>query len=621
MKPEFPNKFDLASLSGPRSKAFSQREDAFQQLIGEALQFAGGPGAHVAATKGPDGSIDAWVETGPENPSPLQGLPAPIVVECKDHDDTLRNWAQNVSTGWSKVLTKLKNASAKGWSDLFVPWTRARSYAYCVSAVLRQADRDDLTKSIQQFFADLPDDQRPPIEAVRVLDWTDLRPWLSSMPRVCDSWLGIGSSAILSHDEYIATLSGFREYMLSSKLPFVSPSAGDSTAPDALFRTLSGDPDKPGILLVGAGGVGKTRTSLEVARLAEQAGWRSLHVMPDESEVTSEDLARVVLPGGQPTLLIFDYLDQMQWLDLGALRRSLIPRAEQRGIRLRLFGNSRPGWLRFTNPGRDELLETVELRPKAQQLIGIVHSMIALVAPGCLRHFGQEQLARICGKRPIIALLIARELERRLIAGQGATIELAGLRTGDLLYWLQRRLADDRMTVDVPTSPLEPARPPVAIVAAAAALVCAPNPAEALIRAAYAAAATRGEPCNAEHVVAALESLEWLEKQGPGLAAAHDVVADEVFDQVVREGAGIREAELEAVLSVCSVSAEMVGRLATALKRVVSAIEDEVAAQSFNEAAAMVGAECDVGRRSISFRRRGSDLVCSWRHPGWSSLV
>ena len=474
----------------------------------------------------------------------------------------------------------------KGWSRLFVPWTRARSYAYCVSAVLHQSAHDKLSKSIRQFFEELPDDQRPPVEAVRVLDWADLRPWLSSMPRICDAWLGVGSSAVRSHAEHLASLSGFSEYMLSSKLPFVRPSAGDLTAPDELFRILSGEPEKPGVLLVGAGGVGKTRTSLEVARVAEQAGWRSLHIMPEEKEVTSEGLARVVLPGDQPTLLIFDYLDQMQWLDLGALRRSLIPRAEQRGIRIRLLGNSRPGWLRLTNTGRDELFEKVELRPKAQQLTGIVQTMIKVVAPGCLDLFGQDELLRICGQRPIIALLIARELERRLVAGQGASVELAGLRTGDLLHWLRRRLADDGMKVDVPTSPLEPGRPSTPMVAAGAAFVCAPNPAEALIGAGQAAADTRGEPCDAEHVVTALKSLGWLETEGSRLASAHDVVADEVFDQVVREGPVIREADLEAVLSVCSVSAEMVGRLATALKRVIGAIEDEVAARRFNDSAA-----------------------------------
>jgi hypothetical protein len=95
-------------------------------------------------------------------------------------------------------------------------------------------------------------------------------------------------------------------------------------------------------LLVGAGGVGKTRTSLEVARIAEEHGWRSLHILPDEPGITSEDLARAALPGNSPTLLIFDYLDQMQRLDLGALRR-LVPHAAQRGMPLRFFANSRPG--------------------------------------------------------------------------------------------------------------------------------------------------------------------------------------------------------------------------------------------------------------------------------------
>ena len=91
------------------------------------------------------------------------------------------------------------------------------------------------------------------------------------------------------------------------------------TSPESLFNALNNISEKPGILLVGAGGVGKTRTTLEVARLAEEQGWRSRHVLPDEPGVTSEDLARIVLPGSSATLIIFDYLDQMQRLDLGSL--------------------------------------------------------------------------------------------------------------------------------------------------------------------------------------------------------------------------------------------------------------------------------------------------------------
>jgi hypothetical protein len=268
VKPEFPNRFALTSFTGPRGQTFSHREDAFQQLVGEGLQSLAGPYAHVAATKGRDGSIDAWLESNEDIHSPFREMPPPIIVECKDHDDTLTNFIKNVFGGWAKVKDKLKGEAGKGWIGLFSPWKNARSYAYCVSAVLHQSAREDLTKEIQQFFADLPEDQRPPIEKIRILDWADLRPWLSAIARVSDAWLGTGSSAILTHNEYLASLSGFREYLLSSKLPFVSPGSASPTSPESLFDTLITG-DKPGILLVGAGGVGKTRTSLEVP------GWPS----------------------------------------------------------------------------------------------------------------------------------------------------------------------------------------------------------------------------------------------------------------------------------------------------------------------------------------------------------
>src|SRR5262249_34372773 len=56
-------------------------------------------------------------------------------------------------------------------------------------------------------------------------------------------------------------------------------------------------------------------------------------------------------------------------------------------------------------------------------------------------------------------------------------------------------------------------------------------------------------------------------------------------DRVVREGDLIRKPEFDAVLSCWSVSANMVGRLATALKRVIGGIEDPGAANRLQEAA------------------------------------
>jgi hypothetical protein len=520
-------------------------------------------------------------------PSPFHGLPAPTIIECKDHDDTLPNFIKNVFSGWAKVKEKLKGEAENGWSGLFASWKNARGYAYCVSAILHQSARESLTKEIQQFFASLNVDQRPPINSVRVLDWTDLRAWLSTVARVSDAWFGTGSPAILTYSEYRASLNGFREYLLGSRLPFVSPGLASPTSPESLFSTLVNNSDKPGVLLVGAGGVGKTRTSLEVARLAEQQGWRSLHVLPDEPGITSEDLASMVLPGNSATLLVFDYLDQMQQLDLGALRRYLIPQAEQRGMQLRLFANCRPGWLRESRPARDELFATISLGHDVTQEEKIVHTMIVTAAPQCLNRFGETELLRICGRRPIIALLIARELERRLLAGTLDSFEFAALRTGDLLHWLRKRLADDGMRVDVPASPLVASRPSGVMVAAATAFVCAPNSPETLVRAAEIGAETYGESCNARFIVTALESLGWLVKGSDGwLAAAHDVVADEVFDQVIFEKGYVHETQFAAVLSAWPASANMVGRLATALRRVIGAVEHQDAADLLQDAAA-----------------------------------
>jgi hypothetical protein len=586
LKPVFPNKFDLASLSGCRATSFSKREDAFQQLVGEALQLAVGVRAHVASTKGRDGSIDVWVERIHGTSSPFTRLPGPIIVECKDHDDSLSNFISNVFSGWRKVEQKLKGEAKKGWSGLFAPWRRARSYAYVVSAVLHQAARDELTEVISKFFDEIPIEHRPPIETVRVLDWNDLRPWLSSMVRLSDSWLGTGSAAILTHGEYINSLKGFREFLLSSRLPYVIPGASQQgTSPDALFHILNKGSNRPGVLLVGVGGVGKTRTSIEVASLAESQGWRALHVMP-ESNVTNEDLAGVVLSGSQPSLLVFDYVDQIQWLDFGLLRRSLLPQAQQRGIQVKLLANCRPGWLRLSSADIDELFERTDLLPEIEYRERIIHEIVIRTAPRSLEHLGKAELIRLCGNRPIIALLIARELEKRFASGRSEKPEIAGLRTGDLLRWLRRRLADDGIKVEVPTSALEPSRPAVAVVAAAAVLACTPNKRETMIIAGERAAKKLHEPCNAEYIVAALESLGWLEQSGSQLVAAHDVIVDEIFDQIVREGTFVRVAELEAVLSIWSISTEMIGRLATSLKRVIGAIDDNLAANNVKDATA-----------------------------------
>ena len=126
----------MQSLNGLRARQFTRREDAFQQLVGDALLCSGGNYVTVAPTKGQDGSIDVFVERGCQLAGPFEGLPAPMIVECKDHDDSLGHVAGNVLAGWGAVEAKLRKQAKKHWPGLFAPWKRANAYAYCASAFL-----------------------------------------------------------------------------------------------------------------------------------------------------------------------------------------------------------------------------------------------------------------------------------------------------------------------------------------------------------------------------------------------------------------------------------------------------------------------------------------------------
>jgi hypothetical protein len=278
------------------------------------------------------------------------------------------------------VAKNLTRQAGLGWPGAFQPWRRTRSYVYCVSAVLaNQQERDKLQSAIRTCFEALPADQRPPIEAIRILDWGDLRHWLDTLPRVADGWLGTSLPLVLSHGEYCASLTGFRRYLRPEVLPFIAPEEGANTQPEAILSRLEALAGSGGVLLKGVGGVGKTRTALEVGHRAEAKGWRVLHALPGEPGVTVEEIGEVLLSGSAPTLLVFDYLDQMPNLDLGSLLGRLLPEAQRRGIRLALLANMRPAALRQGNGARETLFKKenwLSLEPSAQQKLQINDSVL-----------------------------------------------------------------------------------------------------------------------------------------------------------------------------------------------------------------------------------------------------
>ena len=301
----FPEPYNLTALTGPRSQQFEKREDAFQQLVGDALKEMGGHHVRVSPTKNQDGSIDIYIAGEFNLVEPFQGLEFPIIVECKDHDDRLSKVEQNIANGWRNVAQKLKKQAAQGWSNLFLPWKEAKSYVYCISSMINTQTRMDLQNKIQSFFDKLPKNKKSSLQNVRVLEWDNLRHWFNHLPRLTDEWMGVHLENIINLEIYTSRLSGFKEYLNKSKLEFVAPKTDDPCHPDQILNRLSQTEDEPGVLVVGAGGVGKTRTVLEVSHKAAEEGWRVLYILPDEPPVTTEDLGEVVLPYEGKTLLVF----------------------------------------------------------------------------------------------------------------------------------------------------------------------------------------------------------------------------------------------------------------------------------------------------------------------------
>jgi len=579
---EFPEFFDTRELAGARGRAFQEPEDAFQQLVG-AWVLELDPRATVTRTAAVDGSIDHCLSANRVASPLIQGATFPLIVECKRHDETSANHAKNVLNGWEAVERKLSAKEADGWPGLYRPWARAGSYLYCVSGRLSEDTRATLKESIRAFFAASSSTN---VGWVEVVDWGNLRAEFGRHARLRDAWLGVGADGLIDHATFEAGLSGARSYLKDETLAYVPPAADASHHPDRLFADLGEKANRRGVLVVGPGGVGKTRLAVETARRATRAGWRVLHVDagPDR-RVSLDDVAGTVLPGIEtaPVLLIVDYLEQCDGLneagDLDAFRRRILSVVAERGGRLAVLALARPGAAQAKHNEWGVFFDRVEIEPNDDHGAEVIRAMLAAAAPDALRRLGADVMSELVGSRPIIALFIAREIERRALeAGEGGydAIVADARRNGtDLARWLETRLREDALVPEGTARRGLLARAPgptPAMIAAAATLAAAPLEANELPgvgRAALEAAGEADVEGEGERLLAELERMGWLERRGDVVFAAHDVVTDEVVDRCLFDPSrsSPRSKELAAVLAPGLDDPRVLGRHAATFAR------------------------------------------------------
>ncbi|WP_405885663.1 hypothetical protein OG739_36560 [Streptomyces longwoodensis] len=342
------------------------------------------------------------------------------------------------------------------------------------------------------------------------------------------------SPHIRTHADELARLGGKGSYLTQNRLRFVSPL--DDSDPRRLFRKLTRltvsapeQESKRGVLLTGPAGVGKTRTCFEIARAAleQQPPWQVLHVARSPEVTTDEVMAAIRDQAGrQRILLIFDYLDSYESVNLTAFGEAL--RTEDPEGRVACVASARPNMLGvLRDNGVGLLLDEVPLRSDPDHTEKVINQIFTDVAPDLLKDkdWGAQRLLKMCGQRPIIALLIAQELESRPKA-RSTALELGPPRPVDLLIWLQQRTKQD---FD------EPAKETLLLASAVAAASCeqdqdaVENAVEQFL-AIWSDTTFRDGP---EGVVGRLLHLGWLVESGQGIDTIHDVVTDEFLRMAI----------------------------------------------------------------------------------------
>jgi hypothetical protein len=417
-------------------------EETFARFAGELLRCEF-PGLHVYPTGGKDGAIDFFAP-----------LPSGLLVgdfkclSADGYEPAARAWKE--VEGRLSVHLAAAGGPTSGQSQ-YAPWYSTerpiQKYCLCTSSRLKNlAQGDRLTNEIRQVFS-LLSQSHAHMQHVRdidivVIDWNDLNLLLVSRPQVALRWFpALRPRSITIVDEASVGVGTFREYLSVRKLPYYSRRHHQE-----LLHATSNHLDEyellasidfgatTGLLITGAGGIGKTRLSLELGHRAASLGWLVLRTI---GRVERDDLERFAesLSRDQPVLLLIEYVETQR--DFEALVGTLNELADQFGLKIGWVATCRTSYYGIVEAvprhRRIDLSERAAIDNPASEA-----GFQAAVVRHILEESGvgaDENAVRVCRSLPVLAVFLAYLLER---GRQPDLTELLG--EHDFGSWVARRV-------------------------------------------------------------------------------------------------------------------------------------------------------------------------------------
>ncbi|HEX8166600.1 MAG TPA: hypothetical protein VF601_12535 [Beijerinckiaceae bacterium] len=495
--------------------------DDFRDFVGELLRSVPGYGCpELRDSGGPDGGIDLYCAR------------EALVVECKHVGADVPSPSERVDREWQEVRDRLDKAllseagQARPTRNPYRPWADAdrpiRRYIFTTSAVLaNEQRRRDLACEIKTFFHSTiaPRTGYGHLARIKVevLDWARISTLLEPLPALRFRWLDPWPPGYAELEA--GPLTGFRSFLHSTKLPYLSrddwqPPHGTQKAwtETGLFQALLAPAtEEPVLILIGPGGVGKTRLGLELARRLHGDGWWVIRC--DGSRATIDGLRDLVgrAPRDTRLLLFVDYLEQ--WPGFEAVAAEVAELNHRTGHTIRVIATCRSSY-------RDRLPAA------AVQIVAVGESGASEAAYAravCLHILSgigvdAAALAEACHDNFALAAFLCYLKE---VKPEGFAAEIAALRAErDFRTWTLGRLRRAGLSVLLPVAGLLAASPfPVTVF-------------DDLAR------AHGGDPARLRDVLVA---DRWLERQeplgdAPGgavWATFHDVFADVVITQAL----------------------------------------------------------------------------------------